>query len=52
MSIIGSTYILNDISADDVATTAVEEGKGETKYIYLLDNEAMTEYMTNNLEFC
>ena len=49
MSIIGSTYILNDISADDVATTAAEEGKGETKYIYLLDNEAMTEYMTNNL---
>ena len=49
MSIIGSTYILNDISAENVATTAVEEGKGETKYIYLLDNDAMTEYMTDNL---
>ncbi|MBQ8940947.1 MAG: hypothetical protein IJ062_03850 [Firmicutes bacterium] len=49
MSIIGSTYILNDITADDVATTAVEESKGTTKYIYLLDSAAMEEYMTYNL---
>ncbi|MBR6400092.1 MAG: hypothetical protein IKS17_02560 [Firmicutes bacterium] len=49
MSIIGSTYILNDISAEQVATSASEQEKGVTKYIYILDNDKMAEYMMDNL---
>ena len=50
MSVIGSTYILNDITADQVETTATNSKNGGTEYIYILSKDAVSEYMLGNLE--
>lgn len=49
MSIVGSTYILNDITADQIESTALESKNGGTQYIYILDKDAISKYMIDNL---
>ena len=49
MSVIGSSYILNDISADQIETTASEKKGSNTEYIFILDKDAISQYLLDNL---
>lgn len=49
MEFIGRTYFTNDINAEHVAQAALDESGGVKKYIFILDNDKMIQYMTQNL---